>query len=147
MGVSVPQTQRKHGYCNHQSSGYKRYFQTFIFQVMESDSSERKWNVTTHLDTKHPICPICFSRLTSLKNMLKHIYEKHTNNKLIPEEYENTEDSDEDDDGMIVVRRYSNNVKLKKTKVTLTEDTKIKVDGKPKTLIAGGKILLSRKME
>ena len=48
---------------------------------------------------------------------------------------------------MIVVRRYSNNVKLKKTKVTLTEDTKIKVDGKPKTLIAGGKILLSRKME
>ena len=114
---------------------------------MESDSSERKWNVTTHLDTKHPICPICFSRLTSLKNILKHIYEKHTNNKLIPEEYENTEDSDEDDDGMIVVRRYSNNVKLKKTKVTLTEDTKIKVDGKPKTLIAGGKILLSRKME
>ena len=33
---------------------------------------------------------------------------------------------------MIVVRRYSNNVKLKKTKVTVTEDTKIKVDRKPK---------------
>ena len=73
--------------------------------------------------------------------MLKHIYEKHTNNKLIPEEYENTEDSDEDDDGMIVVRRYSNNVKLKKTKVTMTEDTKMKVDRKPKMLKAGGKIL------
>ena len=48
---------------------------------------------------------------------------------------------------MIVVRRYSNNVKLKKTKVTMTEDTKMKVDRKPKMLKAGGKILLSRKME
>ena len=42
---------------------------------------------------------------------------------------------------MIVVRRYSNNVKLKKTKVTMTEDTKMKVDRKPKMLKAGGKIL------
>ena len=39
---SVTKTQRKRGSRNHQSSGYERYFQTFVFQVMDSDYSELK---------------------------------------------------------------------------------------------------------
>ena len=53
--LSVTETERKHGSCNNQSSSYKRYLQTFAFQVISLFIDEEISKEVIHKEIKEEL--------------------------------------------------------------------------------------------